>query len=569
MTSSDLQRLEEAADSAFASHQLPHPNGHISTWYLITASEDSQRLLFLSLGDPSDQWRVEYYLDRFKYSLRSCLARVRCESKDWSAMSLPVKAIPMLYLRAQKLLLNGIDYSVVAQICSSAYTTSAQVIERDGVFEVELNKQLIDKRYGALEIMCQSAGEVVISYSVLLWFWIQNPDRAPMVVWQIAESARLSARRIRYEFDADLSLQLAQSMPQSPYLIPSDWTFPWGGRQETTLLINALSVRTLYHSVAVNFAARKFGLKGMAEADLCLCLTEDELIHDMRMNSSLDQEQIKAFVAYLTYGFEVTSPDQALQPLIPLGAKRFGIPVIGWLSSNIERNLLSLQARLESRVFDARSGMFERQMTDSLLPSLTKKWPLVVANRTFALAGVKEEFDVLICEPETATLLVLELRWMLPPADPREVQNKKKACYEKTDQAARKATIVSGNLPTLLRTAFDLRVTSNEAWMVQAIVVIRGFGGALSQRPSVPVIPDWVFEAGVVASDSLRHLAEWSKSLAWLPVEGRDFHVQQCEAFFLTDKVVYPGLKPLRTGRDYLTDATSTLSRSASCAAAH
>lgn len=555
-----LERFEYAVDQAFASRPLPHPNGYVSAWYLLTVCEDSQRILLCMPGERLPEWRVDFYNDRFKFSLRSCLGRLYKESSDWSLLPLPQNVVPALYYRAQTLLFSGIDYSIASQICSSAHNNSIRILEDGENFQVELDDSLHDHSYAALEIMRQSSGEVVIPFSSLFWFWICEESRRPTVLWQISESTSLKNRHIRYHYHLDWAVELAQSMPQAPFLVPDEWVFPWGGRSETTLLLNAVSVRSLYHLVAIQFGAEKFKLKGGAEYDLCLVQTLYEWIADIELMSSLDPKKIEIFINYLTYGYKTRFPDQALQPFVPLGSKQLGLGPLSWLSSNVERNLLSLQTRIASNDFNDQSSLFERRMTDYLLEVIRAKWPLVVTNRTFALPDAKEEFDILICDPVTKTVVDLELRWMLPPADPREVQQKSTACWEKVDQAKRKANAARNGLSILLKAAFGLTDIIESDWSVYAMAVIEGYGGVKSQQSAIPVIPEWVFEAGVIAASNLRSLSEWAVSLAWLPVEGRDFEIESdATPHFDNVKLKYTGLIPLRTGRAYCEDATIDL----------
>jgi len=440
-----------------------------------------------------------------------------------------------------------------------AHNGDIRVLNEGDAFQVEIDDALLDKSYAALEVMRQSSGEVLIPFSSLFWSWIHEETR-PTVLWHITESTVLKKRHIRYHYHLDWAIELAQSMRQAPFLIPAEWVFPWGGRLETTLLLNALSIRSLYHLIAIQFGAEKFKLKGGGEYDLCLVQTKDEWVTDLQLMSSVDPKRIEIFIQHLTYGYKTHSPDQALQPFIPLGTKQLGLGPLGWLSSNFERNLLSLQTRLAPGDFNSQSALFERRMTDSLLESIRAKWPLVVANRTFVLPDGKEEFDILICDPETNTLVDLELRWMLPPADPRETQQKRAACWEKVDQAKRKANAARNGLPILLRTAFSLTEIAHDDWSIYAMAVIEGYGGAKSPQSAIPVIPEWVLKACVIAAPNLRSLSEWAISLAWLPVEERDFVTEsEVKPHFDSVKLKYPGIIPCRTGRDYLNDATAPL----------
>ncbi|WP_431017876.1 hypothetical protein [Burkholderia gladioli] len=558
---SALKQFESLVDAAFGAHPLPHPNGHVSNWYLLTVAEDSQRIMMASPDKQAPQWQVEYMLDRFKFSLRSCLARVRKEVRDWTATALPKKALPLLYVRTQTLLFSGVDYSLASQVCSSAHNGSVRVIERDGRYRIEIVEDYLDKRYGMLEVMRQSSKQPVVSFAILFWLWIRDEHACPGVVWQIAGAARVRGRRIVYKYDPILACALARAMPQQPMLIPDEWTFPWGGRHETTLLLNSLSVRLLYHLIAVHYGAVTHGLKGGAEHDLCLILSWETWVSDLEEMSSLEPAKIGAFVDQLTFGNQSRSPDQALQPFVPMGAQGLGVGPLGWLSSNLERNLLSLQARVAVKEFNRQSGLFERQMTDSLVTTLRKRWQHCIANRTFAMPDGKEEIDILICEPETKTIAVLELRWMLPPADPREVQEKKDACWQKVQQVRRKAAAVAKAVDVVLHTAFGIDDIVVGTWTVGAVAVIEGFGGARSPDVNIPIVPEWLLEAGVKATPTLRRLLEWAVGLEWLPMEGRDFQVIEGEPH-LERSFDYPGLIPLRNGLSYLGDAVGGLRES-------
>ena len=554
-----LTKFESAADAAFLSHSLPHPNLYVAMWYLLVVAEDSQRNILIAEDGRIPQWRVEHLMDRFKYSLRSCLARARAEAKNTFPIPLPTRAPEAQYVLTRDLLLAGIDYSIASQICSSAHNGSARIVEGVDGFRVEIVEAVLDKRYGALEAMRQSGKGDVVPFSHLLRHWIRESEYRPVAVHPIVASTRLRNRRIVYEYNPVWAYGLSQNLPRSREIIPAEWEFPWGGHMDTTLLLNNLSIRALYHSLAITLGASKFELVGGAEYDLCLVQSRAQWIEDLTQLSSLDREKIERFVDCLTWGNGINSPDPALQPFISLGNQRLALGPLGWLSSNVERNVLSLQARLEPKRFNAQSKLFEVGMTESLLTALRHRWSLVAANRTFTFATSREEVDILVCEPESRTIAVLELRWMLPPGDPREVQLRKEACWEKTRQARRKSLAVRASLSHVLSTAFGISEPDPAGWTVGAIVVIEGFGGARSQDTEVPVVPDWVLEAGVSASSSLRQLLAWAVGLEWLPLEGRDFNTVESNFFRDQIEVAYPGLEPLRNGLSFLEDATAPL----------
>jgi hypothetical protein len=559
MSGEALTQFENKADQQFAALSLPHPNLHLSTWYLLTATEDAQRIWFTGTGNPDDAV-VEYLIDKLKFSLRSCLALIARKASDRSSIALPNKLNGDLYSRARDMVFAGVDYAVVMQICGSVHARAAQLELAGDVYDVTVDERLIDARYSAFELMRQTASrEPDIPISALLWLWMRSRERRPDVIHAVAATVRLKSRHVVYEMTPDLALWLAQSVPQRPLIIPQGWSFPWGGLEDTRLLLNAFGLRVLYHICAVHFGAVDRGLRGGAEGDLVLCQSEDDWVLDIRKNSSLDPGQIRTFVRYLTYGVRVTSPDQALQPFVPLGRNLLGVPGLAVMSSNLDRNLLTLQARVDPPSFNNQSGLFEKRMTSYLETAFRAKWSHVVPNRTLSLDSGSEEVDLLVCEPETRTVLVLELRWILPPADPREVQSKKVACHAKVPQARRKRDAVRRGLAQVLESAFGISTQRPESWRVEGAVVIEGFGGAPSPDPAVPIIPEWVLEAGVRRARNLRALADWMLSRAWLPVDGRDYQFIHEPRSLLGLQVRYAAISPIRSGPQFLEDATSAL----------
>ncbi|MGV8261126.1 hypothetical protein, partial [Pseudomonas aeruginosa] len=128
------------------------------------------------------------------------------------------------------------------------------------------------------------------------------------------------------------------------------------------------------------------------------------LITDLIEMSSIDESAVGSFVDRLTFGNQVVVPDPALQPFIKLAGGKFALPCIHIITSHLERNLLTLQARQEPTQFDAQSGLFEEKMVQDLLAKISTKWPLYRANVHVALGRVTEELDLVLVDPQSKTL---------------------------------------------------------------------------------------------------------------------------------------------------------------------
>lgn len=555
-----LAQVEAAFDREYEELAIPHPNRHLAAWYLLTVCEDYERNMFAGLFGEIHLANLEYETDRLKYSLKFCLKRIFKEASDQSTCAVPQRITPLLYKRAGKLLIGGKEYAVAHQLCCAARVGTVTFVEREPcVIETIIDELEHDKQYAALELIGHR--EIgIVDPSALFYAWLNRPELQPPCLQVIAESVRLKGRLIEYEYDQYLAELLAQSMQQQPFLIPEAWQFPWGGRFETTLLINALCVRCLYHLVAIHFGASRLTLVGGGEANICLVLSSDRLEHELELMSSLKPQVIRAFINYLTYGQGAITPDPALQPLIPLGSNMLGIPCIHFLSSNHERNLLSLQARVQKKQFDTLSKLFEQQMVSRIAASLTPKW-LHLHHNIRPLGHSGEEIDMLIADPASQTLLVCEMKWMLQPGDPGEVKNRKADCRKKIDQLARKIVWASVNIESILSRTFNARVPYDpqQPWAVQGVVVIETYGGTRSHNPLLPIMTAEVFERGMLGSSTLAAFAAWSQQLKWLPQEDVHFCITEHIRNLGGRTLKSSGMNRLQTPNEYRQFVKKTL----------
>lgn len=555
-----LEKVERLVDEKYLSLDLPHLDWTLVVWYLLTSFEDHQLWMFRSAAeDESQSQRLEDLVDRLKYSIKHALLRAKSEIITDSNHEVPRKVIGALYRRASIVIQEGNKYSAALQIISSVYGKKVALKLTENVIVLEvLDDVYHDSSYSVLEVI----GHIepgIITYSLILLTWLKATDNPPLIIKLIAESVTLKNRLLRYEYKPHYAHQLALNLSQQPFLIPDAWVFEWGGREETTLLLNALAIRCMYHLAAVEFGARKYMLKGGGHESLVLVLDRDQLISDLNEMSSIDESVIGIFVDRLTFGNHVDVPDPALQPLIKLRRGKLALPCIHIITSHLERNLLSLQARQEPKQFDAQSELFEIKMVEDILAEVSSKWPVHKANIKVALGGVTEELDLVMVDQESKSVFIGELRWMLPPGDPREVQNRKKVCGEKVIQLRRKYNAVKKHLSDLLQHVFAIQ--SDESWEVSGAVIIEGFGGARSADNDLPVLIKYIAEAGLKGAESLRQFGVWSTSLEWLPQEGVHFDKDHDRIETSEEAIEYTTLGITCTPEEYREFLIETLNR--------
>lgn len=548
-----LLGFEAMADMAYRSVPVPHPNLYISRWCLVAAIEDYGRLYLSGLLD-APAASIEYQIDRSKYSMKFGLQSINEKSKDLTVSPLPRKIIDALMIRAVNLMNAGLMYIHENQVCSAAHSGSVEIIEEDDGDTLRISYDLASHQegYGALEMLGHvESGD--IPHTSSFYAWSKKIIPVPAIVEVIAGSVRLKGGRIEYEYLPNSAIMLAAEMSQQSYIIPAEWEFPWGGRREITVLLNALSVRCLYHLVAICFGAARYSLRGAGAASVLLTLNKEQLVKDIELMSSLPISGINSFIEYMTYGGSMRNPDPALQPLIGLGSNRFAIPCIHWLSSNLERNILSLEARVRKKYFDSKSNVFEGQMLARLKESLMAKWENLRIN-TFPLGRSGEEIDLLVADPGSRTLVCCEMRWMLQPGDPREVQDKTAACFEKVKQAARKLDWAQANIENILDRSFGIALNAGQSWRVTALVVIETYAGVKSDVPHIPIVPASIFDHCMKIFERLDYMHEWLCSLGWLPQKDIHFAMDD-NAYKLGGKnIILPGMNILVGRTKYLED---------------
>jgi hypothetical protein len=471
-----------------------------------------------------------FYIDRYKYSMRYALDRVSKECKDNAWTQVPRRILPKLYKAAVALMIGGVDHALASQLCGALHMGTATVAKDSDGWRVGIDESHHDKAYGAMELL-GVAKPKSLDFTALLFHWIRDPSNVPEAVNRIAASVRVNKGLISYTYREDLARELVNHIPQPPYLIPESWKFSWGGRAEVTLLLNALSLRCIYHLVAVHFGSGANGLRGGGESNIVLILLRNQLIADLVLMSSIDRQRIMRFVDSITWGRGAKTPDPALQPLIRLKSDVFAIPCIHFLSSSQERNLLSLMARTQPEEFDAQSWLFEKDMIAAIVASPRPKNVELRSNVRVHLDNADEEIDLLLIDKHRRRLMICELRWMLGPGDPREVQNRKKECLKKVDQVRRKVEWVSMRAGAVAKIVLGLEDIGDlsKTWVTTGVVLIAGFGGTRSPDPKYPIMPSNLFERGMGAALSLEALALWCQRLAWLPQEGRHFTIVTSE----------------------------------------
>ncbi len=322
-----------------------------------------------------------------------------------------------------------------------------------------------------------------------------------------------SGSRISYKFRDSVVRRLAGAMPESRPLLPTDWV-AWGHDVRTVRrVLSALLHRCLYHGLAIDTLAGHFGVVGGGLDDLLLRMDWEHLVIQIAKLADVPRTHAGDILGRLRFGESTTNPDPALQPIIPVGRTEIVLPCWTVTTSSVERNFLTLQARVNRKEFDGQSWLFERRMARQI-EGVLSRLGLRFRSHLPTQAG---ETDLIFSSHDGVCVFVVELKWFLPPGDLRETLDRIAAVKHGADQARRKLAALENTGQAISLLDLDRPPTF---W--KAVVVTEGFSTATDDA-YVSCVPSAVFVRLLDSSGMAVELIKWLQEQPWLPVEGTHF----------------------------------------------
>lgn len=556
---SDELFFEKIFDAEFNRSEIPHKIKDLAFWHLLTVTEDMYRMIFMKSlnGGREEAKGAAYIIDRSKYALRNSMDLMNKTNLLDVSYPTPQKTIPDSYIRASKLYCSAMEYVTANSIFSQIYSGRATIIKNNDIYALNPLKQ-VNLGYSALEVL-NHGNENSFDISGYLVNHLRELGEDSIVSKLILRCSSIKAGRVVYKYDHVATYELSQNIGQRKFIFGSDFEFPWGTGFETHVLINSLQIRCLYHLLAVNMTAYDRRVVGGAESSLLLCLSRNELINDISVLANFDNDKIGQFLDYITYGFKSKTPDPSLQPIFVMKNGKLMIPAFHILTCNIQRNMLSLMARISPKQFNEKSSHFEKAMTNELMSKLSK-WEHIKSGCDLKIAGQREEIDILLVDPEHHFALMFELRWMIQPGDPREIDNRLNVCSEKVGQLERKLIFARKNFPIILKRVFNLDIEESEKnkWNIQGVVVIEGYGGEISSNPDIPIVTSEIAKLGIELIDNSLDFYDWARSLKWLPVEGEHFSPKEIDVKIESYVIKQPGIEMISDSDEFVLHVKST-----------
>ena len=508
----ELRRAEKEIDNHYKSNPLVKlPYVH-AAWALLTFAEDSRMLKPTSFLPTSQE--VETVSDNFVNQLNEPM---RWLSKDCEqGGQIPFAYNAEVFRASQDLFKLGKKYgSFVAAYTYASHNWVGLQLHGSTIQPTDdLFTGLEYKAYGRL-IKPRQSDEALSSVNDF------DSSRLDTAIWN---SLKVDGDRFYFHPTAKVVSDLItdlKPMFDKMFLLPGDWQFSRYSLGDFRKVFEVISVIALIRLKARNIAVCK-GCGNRGYVDSVYVPTCRSLLGLVVRCSQVPKSKVRSIFNDLSYGNRgISNPDPALQPLIKLNSKRAVIPSF-WCSVSPERNLTVLLNRLPSekaiysRLVDEKEEIMRQHFTSCLS---AKEFRVFHGSVLLTLPDV----DLAIISDSEKTCLLLELKWFIDPAEPREIIEKSEEIEKGVSQVLQlKGAFESNHEPLLEKLNID------STYRLEGVVASYNWiGYANVQSPEVPVIQADHLIAKLKDTKDLGSVIEWLKARKYLPEEGKHFKVRR------------------------------------------
>ncbi|WP_042166669.1 hypothetical protein [Paenibacillus gorillae] len=204
--------------------------------------------------------------------------------------------------------------------------------------------------------------------------------------------------------------------------------------------------------------------------------------------TSLHPTIVENIIDDMTYE-NFNNNDPSYQFFIPLSNGELALPV-GFAANFVryERNLMALLPKRNQKLFSQLTNDCENQQINIIKESL-KDFNIVTLEKQTKAQDKRKGIDLMVLDPESLELLVIELKWRVPPSSTREMYTTDEAVMKGLQQIQEAENWVNVNLNTVLsdylgKEYFHL----NPSHQSYCVVVNENIGTGDHCNSSVPVI---------------------------------------------------------------------------------
>lgn len=504
----ELREVEKQLDNYYKFNQLTKLPFAASAWHFMSFCEDISFKEFHSDRDSIHD--AAAFADNFVVYLTYPLLWLRNSCPQGG--KIPFSFDDSIYKAAWDLSILGENYIPIE---------SAFILASRGLVELRLEGTHItpspdyapETKYEAYDRLVRRK-EPKYSYPSLVY-----------LIEEIESSLKIRGDKFHYQLNPRIvkhASELLMPLTEGMFNLPDTWQFSNYTMGDFRKLSLSLSAIALIHLQARLLAAN-LGCKGLGYCNSIFVVEEDELLRRLTRYSGVSEDIISYLINDLTYGNrEILKPDPAIQPLIKLNHFQYAIMPSLIISCSMERNFTILLNKLpsEKRIYLNLVSEKENIMRESI------KNEINIPNIRFFdghIPGLTQipDIDLAIINDKEKVCIFTELKWLIAPAEVREVIEKSEEIQKGIDQLLRiSEAITQDSTPFLSTLSID-----HDYRLYYLVVSDNTIGMGRIQHPQIPVIQKGHFIKKINMLGCLHRLIEWLSNRNYLPIEGKHYQV--------------------------------------------
>jgi hypothetical protein len=448
-TDPGLDAAEDELDRAHRVHPLLSRPYHVALFHLLAASDRLGMKTQAAVGQQQNAIALDMIVNAMRYAVAWITAE--CPRIDS-----PPEVKGALFEEAEDLLERGRQFM---------FFVAAYSFWRRGLIDTTVTGQQYsisrgletDTRYEAYDRLIKTTTDMAT---------YEAPDGSAFdeaIRLRLKKGHVLNAIPLDRKLIAEASRAMATAH-ESVYQLPSDWRFTAFDLREYRIAMNALRGVVFVWNIA---AAVSAGYGAAARPFWPYVVPKKQLFEAVRDVTGLNRSVLRAIFNLLEYGSSgIRLPDPALQPLLALETDSYVLSSMLLLGTSPERNLIVLLNQLpaERSVYAALVEQKEALLRDGLvakLPPSIRAWTGRIPNRPDL-----PDVDLALLDESARVVLLLELKWFIDPAEPREMVQRGEELAKGVKQCKDLAACTGGRADAVGRvrrkTARDIRRTSRE-----------------------------------------------------------------------------------------------------------
>lgn len=533
--STQVRAAEIEIDNVYKSNLLMQRSFAVAAWNLLGVIEDQIFQLIMFEAEKLTRFRFEALTDNLLFIMRQPIYWLKISCAPGGRI--PDKYTVADYKAASELLRLATEYNDFYKLFTYASRGLIDV-RLDAATLVPIGNIADDCRYEAYNRLIKP---VNLGFTEDVLF-----DKQDEIRRKILPTLRPQGEKFLYEINPSLvafTIDALQPIFNQRFSLPEHWTFLNYSISDFKKVFNATTALAFLQYSARVLAAQA-GCPGGGFAASLMITRKYELINRLVRYTGLNREVIKSITYDLTLGSNSISDRQAdptQQPIIPLTEDEFGIMPQLWINNAAERNFVVLLNKLPTKRHEYLSlvGLKEQIMRDHLKEGMVDKAWRTWFGRVPASGGLPD-IDLAVIDDRERMCLLLELKWFIDPAEPRELLEKSEEITKGISQLIKLRDAFNSGHDGLLTC---LNVNSKYS-LALAVISANWIGLASAQHANVPVIREYHLLKKIASVASLRALVAWLQARKYLPQEGVDYDVIWTESSVGRWKTKWYGIKP-------------------------